>query len=84
MTGVPWRTGWRYRERGFRHIYWDAGTLLAQQWAWPSPPACAPAVHPLPGRRAGALVGADGVHEFPVAVLTFGAAGRSWSPAGRP
>ena len=30
VTGVPWRTGWRYRERGFRHVYWDAGTMLAQ------------------------------------------------------
>src|SRR5690349_11160995 len=30
VTGVPWRTGWRYRERGYRHIYWDAGTMLAQ------------------------------------------------------
>src|ERR1700745_153281 len=29
VTGVPWRTGWRYRERGYRHIYWDAGTMLA-------------------------------------------------------
>ena len=30
VTGIPWRTGWRYRERGFRHIYWDAGTMLSQ------------------------------------------------------
>ena len=30
VTGIPWRTGWRYRERGYRHIYWDAGTMLAQ------------------------------------------------------
>jgi hypothetical protein len=30
VTGVPWRTGWRYRERGWRHVYWDAGTMLAQ------------------------------------------------------
>ena len=29
----PWRTGWRYAERGFRHIYWDAGTMLAQALA---------------------------------------------------
>ena len=21
VTGVPWRTGWRYRERGYRHLY---------------------------------------------------------------
>jgi hypothetical protein len=25
VTGIPWRTGWRYRERGYRHVYWDAG-----------------------------------------------------------
>lgn len=40
LTGVPWRTGWKYRERGFRHVYWDAGTLLAQLLArgrpWPT------------------------------------------------
>ena len=30
VTGVPWRTGWRYRERGYRHIFWDAGTMLSQ------------------------------------------------------
>lgn len=30
VTGVPWRTGWRYREHGYRHMYWDAGTMLAQ------------------------------------------------------
>ena len=23
--GIPWRTGWQYAARGFRHIYWDAG-----------------------------------------------------------
>lgn len=30
VTGVPWRTGWKYRERGYRHVYWDAGTALSQ------------------------------------------------------
>ena len=30
VTGVPWRTGWRYRERGYRHVFWDAGTMLSQ------------------------------------------------------
>ena len=33
VTGVPWRTGWRYAERGLRHVYWDAGTMLAQTLA---------------------------------------------------
>ena len=39
VTGVPWRTGWRYRERGYRHVYWDAGTMLAAAArARPTPP----------------------------------------------
>jgi hypothetical protein len=24
ITGVPWRTGWRYAERGWRQLYWEA------------------------------------------------------------
>ena len=42
VTGVPWRTGWRYAERGWRHLYWDAGTLLAQLWAAASAAGLAP------------------------------------------
>ena len=30
VTGIPWRTGWRYAERGYRHLYWDSGTMLSQ------------------------------------------------------
>ena len=70
VTGVPWRTGWKYTERGFRHLYWDAGTMLAQLLA-------------VAGGRARlelgfvdhevtALVGAEGVHEFPLAVVHLG------------
>ena len=29
LTGMHWRTGWKYGERGYRHLYWDAGTMLA-------------------------------------------------------
>ncbi|GAA4617482.1 SagB/ThcOx family dehydrogenase [Actinoallomurus liliacearum] len=29
LTGIPWRTAWKYGERGWRHVYWDAGTALA-------------------------------------------------------
>jgi len=68
VTGVPWRTAWRYAERGFRHLYWDAGTMLAQ--------ALALAPH---GRlltrfddaQLTRLVGADGVHEFPLALVAL-------------
>lgn len=29
FTGIPWRTSWKYTSRGFRHLYWDAGMMLA-------------------------------------------------------
>jgi SagB-type dehydrogenase family enzyme len=29
LTGIPWRTTWKYRERGFRHLFWDAGAIVA-------------------------------------------------------
>lgn len=73
MTGVPWRTAWKYAERGWRHLYWDAGTLLSQLWAAAASAGLEPRLRTLfPDARAGALVGTDGVHEFPLALLSFG------------
>jgi hypothetical protein len=73
VTGVPWRTGWRYRERGFRHVYWDAGTMLAQLLAVADSAGLNACLHSLfPDAAIAALVGADGVHEWPVAVVALG------------
>ena len=73
VTGVPWRTGWRYRERGYRHVYWDAGTMLAQlQIAADSAGLSASLYSRFPDAAVAALVGADGVHEWPVAVVALG------------
>src|SRR5919199_1831012 len=60
LTGVPWRTGWRYRERGYRHVYWDAGTLLAQQLALAASIGIEPKlVTSFPDETVESLVGAD-------------------------
>lgn len=73
VTGVPWRSGWRYAERAFRHVYWDAGTLLSQLLAAADSAGLEPRLRTLfPDVEVGALVGADGVHEFPVALLSLG------------
>jgi SagB-type dehydrogenase family enzyme len=73
VTGVPWRTGWRYAERGWRHLYWDCGTLLAQLYAAATSAGLGPAVRTLfQDRQVAELVGADGVHEFPLALVTLG------------
>jgi hypothetical protein len=40
ISGIPWRTGWQYAERGCRHIYWDVGSMFAQTLARAGPSAC--------------------------------------------
>jgi len=70
VTGVPWRTGWRYAERGYRHVYWDAGTMTAQLLAAAdSAGLTAHLVTRFPDSDVASLVGADRVQEFPVAVI---------------
>ena len=29
LTGIPWRTAWKYRDRGCRHLFWDSGAIVA-------------------------------------------------------
>jgi SagB-type dehydrogenase family enzyme len=29
LTGILERTAWKYGARGYRHLFWDAGTMLA-------------------------------------------------------
>ena len=83
VTGVPWRTGWKYAERGFRHIYWDAGTMLSQALAVA---ASLGLQHRLvtgfPDASVAELVGADGVHEFPVAAVVLGSGAPAATPTG--
>ncbi len=73
VTGVPWRTGWRYRERGYRHVYWDAGTMLSQLLAAADSAGLTARLHTrFPDAAIAELVGADGVHEWPVAMVALG------------
>jgi SagB-type dehydrogenase family enzyme len=83
VTGIPWRTGWRYRERGYRHIYWDAGTMLAQLLALADSAGLPASLYTrFPDAQVAALTGADGVHEFPVAVVALGGTPPALDPAG--
>ena len=68
VTGIPWRTAWKYGERGWRHLYWDAGTMLANLLAL-EPSASVRvgfADQPVSG-----LIGVDGVSEFPLALVVL-------------
>lgn len=73
VTGIPWRTGWRYRERGYRHVFWDAGTMLSQVVAVADSAGLDPRLHStFPDAAVAELVGADRIHEIPVALVALG------------
>lgn len=83
VTGVPWRTGWRYAERGWRHLYWDAGTLLSQLSAAAASAGLHPRLRTLFSDAAvRELVGADGVHEHPLVLLSLGDGQPAIEPSG--
>ena len=74
LTGLVWRTTWKYGERGWRHLYWDAGTMLANLLAVAD--AHRLGVRVLSGfadETVASLVGVDGVDEVPLAVVALGA-----------
>ena len=83
ITGIPWRTGWRYAERGYRHIYWDAGTMLANTLALADAGGCRPRLLTcFPDAAVARLVGADGTQEFPLAIVTLGRGAPAIGPGG--
>jgi SagB-type dehydrogenase family enzyme len=83
VTGVPWRTGWRYRERGYRHVFWDAGTMLSQQLALAASAELPTWLYTeFPDLELRDLVGADGIHELPAVVLALGDTPPGWSRSG--
>ena len=33
LTAIYWRNTWKYQARGYRHLFWDSGTMLANTLA---------------------------------------------------
>src|SRR4029453_18459446 len=67
LTGIPWRTAWKYSERGYRHLFWDAGMILANLLALAaSVEMSVRVVLGFADRELGRLLGLDGRREFPL------------------
>ena len=76
LTGIFWRNTWKYQARGFRHLYWDSGTMLANITAVGNALALAPRL--LTGfvdTGINHLLGVDAQREAALAMLAVGAAG---------
>jgi len=77
IVGVPWRAAWRYAERALRHVYWDTGGLLANMVSVADADGIEARIAlGFVDADVAALVGVDGVGQFPVALATFGPEGR--------
>src|SRR5918992_1104059 len=73
LTGIPWRTAWKYTERGYRHLFWDAGMILANVLALASESGLtAEVVTGFVDGELELLLGLDGVHEFPLCLVALG------------
>jgi SagB-type dehydrogenase family enzyme len=76
LSAIYWRNTWKYQARGYRHLFWDSGTLLAQLLA------VARALD-LPARlitgfveaQLNGLLGLDAEKEGALVVVPVGAAG---------
>jgi SagB-type dehydrogenase family enzyme len=42
LSGLYWRNTWKYQARGYRHLFWDSGTMLANLLAAGSAVGLAP------------------------------------------
>ena len=73
LTGIHARTGWKYMERGYRHVWWDAGTMLANLLALASADGLEPQLYVgFVDRELNRLLGADGRSEYALAVIGLG------------
>jgi len=82
LTGIHGRTGWKYLERGYRHIWWDAGTMLANLLALAAADDLSPRLYVgFVDSELDAAVNADGVSEYALAVLALGRDGAAGSAA---
>jgi SagB-type dehydrogenase family enzyme len=67
LTGILWRTAWKYDARGYRHLFWDAGTMLANLLELT--PGEARVLTGFVDDEVNAVLGVDGIDEAALALL---------------
>jgi SagB-type dehydrogenase family enzyme len=78
LTSTFWRNAWKYRERAYRHVYWDGGAILANLLALLGETAGpASIVTGFVDDDVNRLVGADGTREAAVALVAIGSGAAS-------
>ncbi|HEU5320672.1 MAG TPA: nitroreductase family protein, partial [Methylomirabilota bacterium] len=73
LTAIAWRNTWKYQARGYRHFWWDSGTMLANALAVAGALGQAPGV--LTGfvdAEVDHLLGVDGEREMALELVPLG------------
>ena len=77
LTGILWRSAWKYQERAYRHLFWDAGTMLANLLALAGSAGLGPYLATgFVDAEVNRLLGVDGEREAALALLAVGRASR--------
>ena len=81
LSGIYWRNTWKYQARGYRHLFWDSGTMLANVLAVGGALGFAPRV--LAGfvdDDVNVLLGVDPQREAALELIALGAASAERAP----
>ena len=82
VTSTFWRNAWRYRERAYRHTFWDAGTSLSHILAVAaSARVAATLVFGYADALVNALLDVEGTRESTVALVALGRTDAESPPA---
>ena len=82
LTGILWRSAWKYRERAYRHLHWDGGMMLANLLAAANASAVPAVMHAaFVDTAAERLLGIDGRREAALAMVRLGSPRSPVAPA---
>jgi SagB-type dehydrogenase family enzyme len=85
LTAIYWRNTWKYQARGYRHLFWDSGTMLANGLAVATALGLAPRlVTGFVDAAVNHLLGVDVAHEAALELLAVGPEDAPAPPAVEP
>jgi len=85
LTGIVWRTAWKYGARGWRHVFWDTGAMLANLLALADEGGLDPRLFTaFADAEVARVIGTDPPEEAPVALLALGHAPATSPPGALP
>lgn len=85
LSAIYWRNTWKYQARGYRHLFWDSGTMLANGLAVAGALGLAPRLYiGFVDAAVNRLLGLDVTHEAALELLAIGPDGAPAPPAAEP